>query len=287
MSQRVDFSANAANYDRRHGSVLPEETARSLAAAATLGSNDSILDIGAGTGRVASAFLGLGYPVVAVEPAVSMAEAFRTKTVALPTRVVRGEGERLPFRSSIVDAVVIARLLYLAVDWPTILREAHRVLKPGGRLLHEWGNGHAAEAWAQIREKARALFEDAGIVAPFHPGARSEEQIDQHLTTLGFVTRSKVVVGPGPSLTLRDFLNRIVSGEFSYIWAVPTDVQEACLPALRAWSEATFDLEQLVPMPEQLEWTIFQKDAVQQAFAAGSGQRDNEPAAAETRSLAR
>ena len=103
-----------------------------MASAAALESNDSSLDIGAGTGRVAAAFLQLGDPVIALEPACAMAEALRAKTVSMPARVVSGEGERLPFRSSEFEAVVIARVLYLTAGWPAILREANRVLKPGG-----------------------------------------------------------------------------------------------------------------------------------------------------------
>jgi hypothetical protein len=39
------------------------------------------------------------------------------------------------------------------------------VLAVGGRLLHEWGNGRGDEEWVQIREKARALVEEAGVHA--------------------------------------------------------------------------------------------------------------------------
>jgi SAM-dependent methyltransferase len=59
-------------------------------------------------------------------------------------------------------------------DWQSVLREALDVLKPGGCLFHEWGNGEADEEWVQIREKARRLFEGAGVKNPFDPGARSE-----------------------------------------------------------------------------------------------------------------
>jgi hypothetical protein len=49
------------------------------------------------------------------------------------------------------------------------------------------GNGEAEEEWVQIREKARALFEQAGIESPFHPGARSEIEVNGWLKRLGFV----------------------------------------------------------------------------------------------------
>jgi hypothetical protein len=60
-------------------------------------------------------------------------------------------------------------------------------------------------------------------------------------------------------MTLLDFVQKIVSGEVSYIWNVPEHVRESYLPALKKWSEDTFDLEQRIPVPEDLRWTIYRK----------------------------
>ena len=60
-------------------------------------------------------------------------------------------------------------------------------------------------------------------------------------------------------MTLRDFLGQIVSGELSYVWNVPKDVQESTLPKLSKWCEATFDLEQRIPIPREIRWTIHHK----------------------------
>ena len=158
--------------------------------------------------------------------------------------------------------VVIARLLYLTPDWQTILREAHRVLAAGGCLLHEWGNGQLNEEWVQIREKARALFEEAGVSSPFHPGVRSEREVDEHLEALGFVRSTDLPMGPGPTLTLAEFLRRLIDGEFSYIWNLPRTVQEECLPRLKVWSEQHFNLDRSISMPRELCWTVYCKAAV-------------------------
>jgi hypothetical protein len=155
-----------------------------------------------------------------------------------------------------------AALSRLTADWRGVLREAHRVLAVGGRLLHEWGNGQADEEWVQIREKARALFEEAGVSTPFHPGVRSEREVDEALKVLGFVRSADLPIGPGATLTLAEFLRRLIDGEFSYIWNVPKTVQEQCLPRLKAWSEQSFDLERSISMPKELRWTVYGKDAV-------------------------
>ena len=257
MSARVDFSRNANVYDRRHGVVLPGDTARALASAAAFQPRARVLDVGAGTGRVAIPFSEIGCDVWALDPAHGMLEVLRGKASGLTLRLVAGEGARLPFEASCFDAVVIARLLYLLPDWRDALRDAVRVLKPEGRLLHEWANGRPDEEWVQIREKARALFEDAGVEQPFHPGVRSEVEVEAFLAELGLARSADVRIGPGPGSTLADFLGRIVSGECSYIWNVPDAIQRQCLPELRAWAEGRFDLGRSAPMPRELSWKVY------------------------------
>lgn len=262
MNQRVDFSGNASVYDRRHGASLPEAVVQRLAAAGSLQPGTSVLDIGAGTGRVAIPFAEFGCDVVALEPSPGMIETLRAKMGALPIHLITGEGAHLPFSTGRFDVVVIARVLYLTPDWRGVLREAHRVLAAGGRLLHEWGNGQVDEEWVQIREKARSLFEEAGVSTPFHPGVRLESEVDEHLERLGFVCTADLPIGPGPALTLGEFLRRLVDGEFSYTWNVPKTVQQECLPRLREWAERRFNLETSISMPRALRWTVHCKNAI-------------------------
>ena len=60
-------------------------------------------------------------------------------------------------------------------------------------------------------------------------------------------------------MALGEFLGKIMSGEFSYIWNVPKPIQESCLPRLKDWAENTFNLDEAVSIPRQLRWTIYRK----------------------------
>lgn len=253
----VDFSRNAGVYDRRHGALLPEDAARDLVAG--LRPSAVILDVGAGTGRVTLPLTALGCRVIALDPAQAMLDVLRAKAAGLSARVVVGDGARLPFPPASFDAVVLSRVLYLMSDWRDVLHDAIRVLKSGGRLLHEWGNGSADEEWVQIRERARTLFEQAGVKDPFHPGARSEDEVDRFLADQGLDPSGRVLLGPGPSTPLSDFLRRIDDGECSYVWSVPAEIQQRCLPALRAWAAEQFDLARALPVPREIQWTIYRR----------------------------
>jgi SAM-dependent methyltransferase len=124
-----------------------------------------------------------------------MLNELRHKAPQNRIHVVAGEGARLPFAKGHFDAVILARVLYLMADWQTVLRQTNDVLKPGGFLFHEWGNGDADEPWVQIREKARRLFQGAGVDNPFHPGARSEAEVAAFVAELGFDFTSNFQMG--------------------------------------------------------------------------------------------
>lgn len=127
-------------------------------------------------------------------------------------------------------------------------------------ILHEWGNGESDEEWVQIREEARRLFESSGVQSPFHPGVRARQAVDDYMSQIGFVRETAVSFGPGPRTTLRNFVRQITTGELSYVWSVPEAVQADCLPRLERWAETTFDLNQPLSVPRQVEWTIFRKN---------------------------
>lgn len=239
--------------------MLSDTAARQLARAASLTPGARILDVGAGTGRIAIPLASLGCHVVALDPARPMLEELAKKSSSLALPCVIGEGARLPCAPAIFDVVVIARLLYLTADWKDVLREAVRVLRPGGRLLHEWSNGEADEEWVQIREKIRAMFEHEGVAQPFHPGVRTEEEVESFLRGEGMTATAEVRLGPGQPLTVAMFLQRLVDGECSYTWAVPPEIAKRCVPELQAWAAGRFDLNREVPMPREIVWRMYRR----------------------------
>lgn len=93
-------------------------------------------DLGCGTGQLSEALAPFVRRVVAVDASRAMLAAARKRLDTLPNVELRqGELESLPVRAHELDAALLFLVLHYTVDPTRVLAEAHRALKPGGRLL--------------------------------------------------------------------------------------------------------------------------------------------------------
>lgn len=126
----------AAGYDRVMAST--EEAGLGAHRSALLARvNGTVLELGGGTGANLPYFGRAVDDLVITEPEDAMARRLEAKLVdhALPVRVVRTPAELLPFEPETFDAVVSTLVLCTVEDPALALAEAHRVLRPGGRLV--------------------------------------------------------------------------------------------------------------------------------------------------------
>lgn len=95
------------------------------------------LDLGCGTGSHTLWLAGKGLVVTGLDESRTMLEVAAAKPTRPGVRVgfVRGDVVALPFESGQFDLVVSVAAAEFVPDRHTMLREAKRVLKPGGRLV--------------------------------------------------------------------------------------------------------------------------------------------------------
>lgn len=108
--------------------------------AASLRQDDSVLDVGCGTGLLALAAATVADSVIALDVSEGMIEALRQNALAeglVNVKVVRGDASALPFPDAAFDCVVSSYALHHLdhVGKLRALDEARRVLRPGGRLV--------------------------------------------------------------------------------------------------------------------------------------------------------
>jgi len=73
------FSANAARYDRSRPALISDSTRDAMVRAARLPAGGRLLDVAAGTGRVAVPLAAAGYRVIAVDRSKDMLDVLRAK----------------------------------------------------------------------------------------------------------------------------------------------------------------------------------------------------------------
>jgi SAM-dependent methyltransferase len=101
------------------------------------GASGRVLELGAGTGLNLAHYPPGIEQLVLTEPEAPMLARLRERAAGHdpPATVVGAPAERLPAADASVDTVVTTLTLCTVDDLAAALREVHRVLAPGGRLL--------------------------------------------------------------------------------------------------------------------------------------------------------
>ena len=157
-------------------------------ALAELHEGETVLDLGSGGGidvllsarRVGPT--GMAYGLDMTDEMLALARANQAKAGATNVKFLKGDIEHIPLPDNSVDVIISNCVINLSGEKSQVLREAFRVLKPGGRF---------AVSDVVVRgdlppEVRRSMELWVGCVA----GALSEDEFLNHLGEAGFVNAS-------------------------------------------------------------------------------------------------
>ncbi len=235
-------------YDASQIGEIPEEALLASlgcgnpTALAELKAGETVLDLGSGGGidvllsarRVGPA--GKAYGLDMTDEMLALANENRTKAGIDNVEFLKGEIENIPLPENSVDVIISNCVINLSGDKDRVLREAFRVLKPGGRFAVS-DVVSRGEILPQIRQSILAWV---GCIA----GALEENEYRQKLAACGF---EQIAIEPTRIYSAEDALECItgqeidmnagaaqIGGKFlsAFIRAVkPTLTQESCCAA--------------------------------------------------------
>lgn len=133
------FARHAADWDRIRALHVPESAVEE-AVLATLGAKDydSLLDLGTGTGQMLQLLAPRARRAIGLDISPAMLAVARARLEAAGLRHVQlrqGDLYALPADLARFDLVILHQVLHYMDDPARAVREAARVLKPGGRIV--------------------------------------------------------------------------------------------------------------------------------------------------------
>ncbi|HMA38301.1 MAG TPA: methyltransferase domain-containing protein [Chloroflexia bacterium] len=193
-----------------------------------------VLEIGAGTGRVLAPLAAQGAWAVGLDIAPGMLHLLQAKRPAAgqgALHAVLGDAAQLPFPDAGFDAGVLVHILHLVDDWPAVLDEVGRVVRPGGGLVcgldeQQPGDDDWIEArWAQ-------LVADAGGALPPSQRETITAAAIAHLAARGHAIRDVVLAQWTAARTPADVLQRYRDRCLATSWDLPDAVLAPALACL-------------------------------------------------------
>jgi len=164
----------------------------------------TVLDLGAGTGKLTERLLELGLDVVAVEPLDAM-----RALIPAGAHAMSGSAESIPLTDASVDAVVVGQAFHW-FDTARALPEMARVLRPGGTVGLLWNLDDDRVPWvARLADltgneaRVSALTEAqppydgrSDLATPVHRTFDYAEEYDQRRLLAMIASRSQTILLP-------------------------------------------------------------------------------------------
>jgi SAM-dependent methyltransferase len=236
------FTRGAAAYGRARPSYPPEAVDR-LWQRLALAPGRTVVDVGAGTGKLTAPLVERGAQVLAVEPVAAMRAVLAE---AVPgCRVLEGRAEALPLADASADAITAAQAMHW-FDMPLALPELHRVLRPGGRLGLVWNLWDLADPVQATLDRlvSRVIPHDSPVVHDTTASFPSGRWMPALRQTPLFSGLEEARFPHVQQLERDRLVDRIAS--ISFVAALPDGRREGLLQEVR---EATRELPGVVRLP--------------------------------------
>jgi predicted O-methyltransferase YrrM len=233
---------------------IPPEAAQALGkkVASLVGNGSTVLDVGAGAGRIALPVAASGVKLTALDSEAEMLdEAARLAAEQhLTATFIKGDAVHLPFEPDSFDAVMTSNVLHLVSEWQNSLKEMQRVLRTGGLLIQgrDWLDPNSCAG--KIRNQMRRII---GTLNPaMQPTAAAGPAMFQTLAQMGGTTDPEIVAATWHEKTSpAQVLSRMAARTNNETWQLEESLFNESMNQITAWTKANFEN---LDAEETVEW---------------------------------
>ncbi|MBU0793788.1 MAG: metalloregulator ArsR/SmtB family transcription factor [Alphaproteobacteria bacterium] len=176
------FASHAEEWDAQRSLYVPEAEVEAAMASMLSGHKlGRLLDVGTGTGRMATLFAGQAEQVLAIDRSAEMLRLARGKLpqeIADRVHFLAGDFNALPIENEAADTAILHQVLHYAQAPERVIAEIARTLRHGGRLLIVDFAPHEREELRTRDAHSRLGFSDEQIAAWFASAGVALERVE-------------------------------------------------------------------------------------------------------------
>jgi len=207
-----------------------------------LGNGASMVDVGCGAGRIAVPIAASGLTVTGLDLEPEMLRAGKERAAALGEDVtwIEGDATDLPFDDDTFDGVMITSVLHLLVEWKRALREAARVLKPGGLFIIGRNILDEESCAGRIRQQLRRVVGEADPA--IRPTEAAGSGLFVELQALGSELARPIEAAKWTERTSpAELMEKIRTRRHNETWALGDEIHRVVVEAMEPWIAENFD----------------------------------------------
>ncbi|MEN9225886.1 MAG: class I SAM-dependent methyltransferase [Thermostichus sp. HHBFW_bins_43] len=245
QSHSVCFDRAADIYDATRGfpTGVDEDIADAILTAVEATPETHFLEVGIGTGRIALPLIRRGYSYSGVDISEHMLSALRRKLldnwgqVPPQVQVQIADATALPFGEECFDVAITVHVLHLIREWPQVIAEIRRVLKPGGIYLYGYGE-RVVNARGEFDTHWTHTLAGLGF-EPQRVGADAE-QVEAYLESQGAHLRRVVAAEWQTAITAQSVFDLYAQRSYSSSWQIPEEIFAVAIRQFQEWFRDTY-----------------------------------------------
>lgn len=252
-SGSVNFDRAVEYYDQTRRED-PRTTAEvSALLRSELGGRGRVLEIGAGTGRIALELHASGIPMAGVDISAGMLGVLVAKAGgAPPFPLAVADATALPWRTGSLGGAVASHVLHLIPPWRQAVDELIRVVVPAGVVLACLTSGGTDPL------RLRECFMASAATPRLHVGVQGFDELDAAFVAAGAAPRGLPALRERREVTPAEVIDRLERGEFSYTWPMDDGLRRRAADRAREWARQEYgSLEEPRSVERAIVWRAY------------------------------